>query len=193
MTLPAGTLPLRAPDDVFADVLRYEFGIDAEHCLLGNMPYKIPPDQKLYVVVFDDMGPVVGTATVLDTDSASPTYLKELQQSRMLHYIRAEVAGFIDDQGFDVAKATAAMIPGALNGFYSQQLQGKYKMQFGQAQQPINASDAEETRRLVRYMVRSNATVLHQVARTPPDGGYYDKFNGATTDGTVLPPAITTQ
>lgn len=191
--VPAGTLPERAVDDVVADVLAYEFALDAAHCLLGNMKYKIPPDQQLYVVVFDDMGPPFGVTAFLDQDEASPTFGQEVQQASVLHAVRVEVMGFLTDAGYDPAKAAANRLASALGGFYAQQLAGQYRMQVGRAQQPVNASDAEVTGRLVRYVARVNVTALHQTAKNPPGAGYFDKFNGATTDGTANPPEVQSQ
>jgi hypothetical protein len=189
-----GTLPARAVDDIIADIMKAEFSLDAEHCLLGNMRYKIPPDQKLFVVVFDDMGPPFGACTFLDIDETSPTYGLEVQQSTVLHTVRVETMGFIDDDGYDVAKDTAPKVTHALGGFLAQQAMGKYRLQIGRAQAPINATDTEETARLVKYVSRVNITALHQTAKAPPAGAdYFDKFNGATVNGSANAPEVITQ
>jgi hypothetical protein len=188
------TLPARAVDLVVADVLQYELGLDAAHCVLGNQKYRIPADRKLFVVVFDDMGPSYGQATFLDTNPESPTVGLEVQQSTILHAVRAEVMGYLGDNGEDVAKAAAPRVAGALNGLYAQQQMGLYRFKIGRAQSPVPATGAEETAELVRYMVRVNVTALHQTVKAPPPGAdYFDKFNGATIDGTINPPEVALQ
>ncbi len=103
------------------------------------------------------------------------------------------------DDGSEPAKEAAPRVAGALASFYSQQLQGQYRIQIGRAQSPLNATEAEETGRLLRYVVRANVTALHQVAKAPPGAGYDDKFNGATVpvdpdDRTSMPgPSLTAQ
>lgn len=193
-TPPVGTLPLMPPDELLQNILAYEFGLDEFHCLLGNQEYEIPADQKLYVVVFDNMGPPTGTCAFLDTDATSPTYGLEVQQSNVLHTLIVAMMGYIRDDGYDEAKAQAPRVPGALQGFFAQQLMGEFNLQFGRAQAPVNATGAEGVTRLVRYDFRVLTTVLHQVAKPPPKGvDYFDKFNGATEAGTILPPAVTLQ
>ena len=192
-TTPVGSLPILLPDEIAQNILAYEWELDAAHCVLGNMQYKIPSDDKLFVVVFDDMGPSFGQCDFLDTDPTSPTYLLEVQQSTILHAIRVEIMGYIKDDGYDVAKEHAALVANAFAGIFAQQLMGQYKLQFGRVQAPVNASAAEGANRLVRYHARTNTTVLHQRAKTPPGAGYDDKFNGATVDGKILPPALSVQ
>lgn len=192
--LPIGALPAIPPDELLQQIMAYEFSLDEFHCLLGNQEYKIPPDQELFAVVFDNMGPPFGQCTFLDTDATSPTYGLEVQQSTILHTLIVSIMGYINDAGYDVAKATAPRVPGALQGFFAQQLMSEFELQFGRAQAPVNATAAEGVARLVRYDTRLNATVLHQVAKPPPPGAdYFNKFNGATVDGTILPPAETLQ
>lgn len=192
--LPIGALPVIPPDELLQQIMAYEFGLDEFHCLLGNQEYEIPSDQKLFVAIFDNMGPPYGQCTFLDTDETSPTYGLEVQQSTILHTLIIALMAYITDDGYDDAKAQAPRVAGALQGFFAQQLMGEAQIQFGRAQAPVNATGAEGVARLVRYDTRLNATVLHQVVKPPPPGAdYFDKYNGATVDGTILPPTMTLQ
>ena len=186
------TLPDRAVDLVVMDVLQAELGLDAQHCLLGNQEYDIPND-SLFVVIFDDAGPAYGACDFLDEDATSPTFGLEVQQSTVQHTVRVAIMAFIRDDGYDEAKAKKEQVVHALGSIFSQQAMGQHRMSIGRPTQPVNASDAEGTRRLVRYDSAVKVTALHQTAKAPPGAGYYNKFNGATTDGTALPPPVTVQ
>lgn len=170
------------------DVLMAEMGLDAEHCLLGDQAWDIPADKKLFVAIFDQAPAPFGGATYLDTDETSATFGKEIQQGSFVHDVRIDIMSF--DNEARVRKEEVAL---ALNSFYSQQLQGQYGVQIGRAQAPVDASGAENSKMLLRYVVHVKITALHQKVKTPPKADYFNKFNGATADGTTNPPAITDQ
>lgn len=171
-----------------ADILVEELGLDAKHCLLGDQKWDIPADKLLFVVVYDDGGPVIGAANFLDTDSDSDTYLKEIQQETILHDVRVEMMSF--DSEARVRKEEAGM---AFASIFAQQIAGQYRVGIGRAQRAVNASDTETTGRLLKYVTHLNITALHQKVKTPPGAGYDDKFNGAVVDGTINSPEVQTQ
>lgn len=187
-TPPPGTLPAREVSKVVMDVLQLELGLDADHCLLGNQKWNIPNDKRLFVVVFDTVVGRTGACDFLDTDPASPYVGLETQQLNALHDCRVEMMSFDDE-----ARVRKEEIVLALQSIYAQQLMGKYFMGIGRPQDPVDASETEATARLFKFISHVNVTCLHQKVKAPPGAGYYDEFNGATTPGTILPPALSTQ
>jgi hypothetical protein len=183
----AGTL-VREVAKIACDILQAELGLDDAHCLLGNQPWEIPADKALFAVVFDMAGPAIGTTSHLDRDETSPTFGKEIQQSTVIHTVRVEIMSFDND-----ARTRKEEIGLAFASLYAQQLEGKYDIQIGRAQAPIDASDAEVTSRLLRFVVRVNITAMHQKVKAPPSADYFDKFNGATVDGSANAPKTETK
>ncbi len=169
---------------IVADILQVEMVLDESHCLLGNQKWDIPADKLLFVVVFDKAGPSFGAANYLDTDETSDTYGKEIQQSSVLHDVTVEIMSFDAD-----ARLRKEEVGMALASMYAQQQAEEYGIQIGRAQAPVDASDAEPTGTLQRFVIRTNITALHQKVKNPPTGtDYFNKFNGATVDGTIDPP-----
>lgn len=173
---------------IVADILGDEMTLDQEHCLLGNQKWDIPADQELFLVVFDQAAPAIGAANYLDTDEASATFGKEIQQSTVLHDVRVEM------MSFDASARLRKEEPGlALASIFAQQQAEKYGIQIGRAQTPVDASETELTGRLQKFVMHVNVTALHMKVKTPPTADYFNKFNGATVDGTIKPPKITDQ
>lgn len=182
-----GTLE-REVAKLVADVLQAEMVLDDAHCVLGNQKWDIPADKELFVAIFDQAGPVIGTANFFDADPASSTLGKEIQQSAVMHDVRIEIMSF--DASARLRKEEVSL---ALASIFSQQLQSKYRVQIARAQTPVDASDTEVTGRLQKFVVHVNVTALHQKVKDERTGTYYDKFNGATVDGTAKPPRIVEQ
>lgn len=186
MTTAAPTIA-REVSKIIADILGEELVLDPEHCLLGDQKWDIPADKKLFVVVFEQAGPPFGAATYLDTDEASSTFGKEIQQSSVLHDCRIEI------MSFDGEARARKEEPGlALAGLLAQQRAAEFGIQIGRAQSTVNASDAEVTGRLQRFVIHANVTALHQKVKEPPKADYFDKFNGATAPG-IAKPKVTDQ
>lgn len=185
-TPPAGTLPSREVSKILSDILGSEMCLDESHCLLGNQKWDIPADKKLFVVIFDQSAPPFGGVSFLDTDPDSSTNGSEIQQSNVLHDCRVEIMSFDSE-----ARLRKEEVGLALNSFLSQQKQAEFGIQIGRAQVPVDASDTEVTGRLFKYVIHVNVTALHQ--KVKPSAGYYDRFNGAVTDGSALPPQVNTQ
>lgn len=175
---------------ILADILAAELDLDSSHCLLGDQKWDIPEDKALFLVVFAQAGAPFGGVTYLDTDEASSTFGKEIQQATVVHDCRIEIMSFDNDA------RVRQMEPGlALNSLFAQQQAELYRIQIGRAQQPVNASDTEVTGRLQRFVIHVNVTALHQKVKTPPSADYYNKFNvrpGFTT-AAVNPPAVSDQ
>lgn len=186
--LAAGTRPTREVSKIVMDILSEEMSLDAAHCLLGNQKWNIPVDKQLFVVVFDTIAGRVGTANFLDTDPTSPYVGLETQQLTALHDCRVEIMSFDDE-----ARVRKEEVVLALQSIYAQQLMGQYLIQIGRPQNPVDASETEVSGRLFKFVTHVNVTCLHQKVKIPPGAGYNDKFNGATVDGTILPPALSTQ
>lgn len=188
MTTTSSTLT-RGVDQIVADVVAAELGLDAAHCLCGDQDWDIPPDAKLFVVVFDDDGPVIGEGSFLDVDPASPTFEKEVQTCAKMHRVRVEAMSLSDE-----AKARKEEIGLALTSQRAQQAMGQYGVSIGRPGQAVNASEAEVTRRLRRFVIAVNVTAVHRKVQAPPAGAdFFDKFNGAQADGTALPPSVATE
>lgn len=172
-----------------AGILLAELGLDEDHCLLGNQKWNIPADKQLFVVVFDSKGPAYGAANFLDTDEASATFGKEIQQASALHSVRVEIMSFDAD-----ARLRAEEVGLAMNSLYAQQQAEKYFVQFGRPQAPVDASETETTGRLQKFVINLNVTALHQKVKNPPAGAdYFNKYNGATEAGTADLPQISSQ
>lgn len=187
MTATTGTIA-REVAKVIADVLGAEMALDQAHCLLGDQKWNIPADKALFVVVFDQGGPTVGASNFLDTDATSDTYGLEVQQSSVLHDIRIELMSY--DSEARIRKEEPGL---ALSSIAAQQAEGLYLVQIGRAQTPVDASETEVSGRLLKFVTHVNVTALHQKVKTPPGSGYFDKFNGATADGSANPPEVDPQ
>lgn len=185
---PAGTLE-REVAKIVADLLASEMGLDEAHCLLGDQAWDIPGDKKLFVVVFDQAGPTIGAADYLDADASSSTYGKEVQQSSVLHDVRVEVMSLKSGE----ARVRKEEVGLALASIAARQAAGRYRVQIGRAQPPVDASETEVSGRLLKFVVHVNVTALHQKVKDPPAPGFYDKFNGATVDGSAKTPEVSTQ
>lgn len=179
----------REPAKIVADILQAEMVLNDAHCLLGNQKWNIPSDKELFVVIFDQAVPPIGATKYLDTDQTSPNFGKEVQQMAGVHDIRVEIMSL--DSGEARERKEEVIL--ALNSFYSDQLQEQYGIQLGRAQSPVDASETEATARLQKFVTHVNATVLHQKVKTMPKADFFNKFNGATVDGTAKPPETQTQ
>lgn len=173
---------------IVADILGTEMELDEAHCLLGNQKWDIPADEELFVVVFDQAAPPIGAANYLDTDEASATFGKEIQQSTVLHDVRVEIMSF--DASARLRKEEVGL---ALASILAQQQAEQYGIQIGRAQTPVDASETEVTGRLQKFVIHVAVTAMHMKVKTPPKADYFDKFNGATVAGTIKPPRITDQ
>ena len=176
----------REVSKIVADILQEEMGLDKDHSILGDQKWDIPKDKKLFVVIFDQAAPPTGAANFMDTDQESKTFGKEIQQSNVIHDIRVEIMSYDAD-----ARLRKEEVGLALASFFAQQLSGKYGIQIGRAQSPINASDTEVTGRMLRYVIHLNITALHVKIKDLPSADFFDKFNEATEDGTIKAPEIT--
>lgn len=173
---------------IVADVLGAELDLDPAHCLLGDQEWNIPTDKKLFLVVFDQSGPTIGAANYLETDPSSVDANKEIQQANSLHSLRIEIMSFNGD-----ARTRKEEVGLALASIRALQAAEAAGIQIGRAQAPVDASETETTRRLLKFVVRVNVTALHQKIKAPPGAGFYDKFNGATADGSAKSPEVNTQ
>lgn len=174
---------------IIADIMGAELELDSSHCLLGDQKWDIPEDKKLFLVVFAQAGAPFGGVTYLDTDEASSTFGKEIQQATVVHDCRIEMMSYDNDAR--VRQMEPAM---ALNSFFSQQQAELYRIQIGRAQTPVNASETETTGRLQKFVIHVNVTALHQKVKTLPPADYYNKFNVRPGYAeTVNPPAVSDQ
>lgn len=180
---PYGTIA-REVGKIVMDVLQEEMVLDAEHCLLGNQDWKMPPDQKLFVVIFDGAGPVIGQTTYTDMDPESPTLGLEIQEQAVVHDVRLESFSFDDE-----ARVRKEEIGMALGSYFAQLQESRWRVQIARAQTPVDASDTEVTERLLKYVTHVNVTALHRKVKTNAPAPYYDKFNGASVNGTANIPA----
>lgn len=171
----------REPVKVVADVIQAEMGLDDAHCLIGEQKWDIPPDKQLFVVFFDETIKRIGQTTKLDQTVSPPV---EVQTMSCLHPIRIEIMSYISTE----ARKRAPEVMLALESFLARDLMGKYNCQISSCQAPVDASAAEETGMLIRYVARVNVTALH--VKTKQNAGYYDKFNQATVDGSAKVPEI---
>lgn len=179
----------REVSKIVADVLQAEMGLDDAHCLLGNQKWDIPEDKQLFVVVFDQTPVPVGSTKYLDVDPLSKTLGSEVQQITVVHDVRVEIMSL--DSG--EARQRKEEVTLALNSIYADQLAEKYRIQIAKPQAPVDASETEATARLQKFVTHVNVTALHQKVKDPPKGDYFNKFNGATVDGTAKPPETKTQ
>lgn len=172
---------------IAVDILMSELDLDAEHCLLGNQKWDIPKDKALFVVVFAQAAPPYGGTSFVDNDSASPSFGKEIQQVTVLHDIRVEIMSFDNS-----ARVRAMEVGMAFASLYAQQLAERYNITIGRTQVPVDASDSEPTGRLQKFVTHTNIGALHQKVKGT-NADYFDKFNGATVDGSAKPPSIAAQ
>jgi hypothetical protein len=175
---------LREPAKVIADILKHEMNLDDAHCFIGDQPWEIPADAKLFVAVHDDGGPVVGVSSEIDTTS-NP--LKEIQKVTIVHDVRIEIMSLWPGNEARTRKEEVGM---ALESQYAQDVMDARNCSIGRIRALTNASESEVATRLLRYTVHANVTALHVKEKLNPP--YYDKFNGATVDGTANPPEVNT-
>lgn len=173
---------------IVAGILMEELGLDEKHVLLGDQQYDLPTDKGLFAIVFTSAAPPIGATSFLDNDETSSTFGKEVQQASVLHDCRVEVFSF--DQS---ARTRAVEVVMALVGFYAQQQAERYRVQIGRPSNPVDASETETTKRLLKYVCHVKITALHQKVKNLPGYGYFDKFNGATADASAKSPSIATQ
>ena len=170
---------------IIADILQEELTLDDAHCLLGDQKWRLPEDEAMFCVVFDDTIKPLGSVKYLDTVSTSPTLGSEIQQISGVHAIRVEIMSFSNE-----ARVRKEEVMMALNSLYAEQQAESAGIQIGRPQTPVNASDAEGTSRLLRYVIHVNVSALHQKVKVLPQYGYYDKFNNAVVDQTAKPPEV---
>lgn len=171
---------------IVMDILQFEMDLDAAHCLLGDQKWDIPTDKKLFMVIFDQSPKPFGAANFLNADQASANFGKEIQQGAFMHDVRIEMMSFGNE-----ARTRKEELGLALNSFYAQQLAEQYGIQIGRAQSPLEASETEVAGRLLKYVLHVNITAMHQKVKAMPEpADYYNKFNGATVDGTAKPPEV---
>lgn len=182
------TIP-REVAKVVADILVAEMGLDDAHCLLGNQKWDIPEDKQLFVVVYDKTPVPVGAAKFIDQNQASVTFGQEVQQATVVHDVLIEIMSL--DSGEARQRKEEVIL--ALNSFFSDQQAESAGVQIGRAQSPVDASETEATARLQKYVTHVNVTAMHQRIKPLPRWGFFDKFNGATVDGSAKPPQTTTQ
>ena len=177
----------REPAKVVLDILQEELGLDDAHCLMGEQKWDIPPDQNLFLVAFDGGGPVVLSRSTFNVTSNPPS---EIQQMTMMHDIRIEIMSYISNEA-RVRKEEVGM---ALESFHSRSVQELDNCQIYRIQHPVDASAAELTGQLIRYVAHVNVLTLH--TKTKPIVPYFSKFNippGPLNppEGTVNPPETT--
>lgn len=172
---------------IIADILQEELTLDDAHCLLGDQKWRLPEDEALFCVVFDETLKPFGAVKYLDTVTASPTVGSEVQQVAGVHTIRIEIMSFSNE-----ARTRKEEVMMALNSLYAEQQAELAGIQISRPQAPVNASEAEETARLLRYSINVNVTALHQKVKVPPQYGYFDKYNGATVDQSAEQPEVHT-
>jgi len=173
---------LREPAKIVADLVRAELELDTAHCMVGDQPWEIPSDTKLFVSVHDDGGPIIGVSSEID-ETVSP--LKEIQKSTILHDIRIEIMSLWPG---NEARTRKEEVVQALESQRAQDVMDAHNCSIGRVRSLVNASEAEVAGRLIRYTLHVNVTALHVKERLNPP--YYDKFNEATQDGTANPPLI---
>jgi hypothetical protein len=169
---------------VIADVLQAELDLDEQHCLLGDQKWTMPKDDKLFVAVFDDSPRAIGSANFRNAD------WDEVQQVNTLHDIRIEIMSFGPE-----ARTRKEEVIMALGSERARQTAERWNCQIAPvpASPLINASEAEVSARLLRYVVHFNLTRMHEKVVKSRGVDYFDKFNGATQDGSAKSPEVVTQ
>lgn len=179
----------REVSKIVADILQAEMGLEDDHCLLGNQKFDIPKDKKLFVVVYDKTPVPVGSTKFLEPDQASVNFGKETQQVTVVHDVLIEIMSL--DSGEARERKEEVLL--ALNSLFADQQAEEFRIQIAKPQAPVDASETETTARLQKFVTHVNITAMHQKIKAPPKGDYFNKFNGATTDGTANPPETKTQ
>lgn len=173
---------------VICDILQSEMSLDAKHCMLGDQDWQIPPDTKLFCVVFDDTAKTMASAKFIDADTS-----QETQQRSALHDVRIEIMSM----GSGEARARKEEPGMALDSFYAEQQAEANGIQIGRASEAVNASETEVSKRLIKYVTRVKVSVLHQKVKAPPKYDFFTKFNGDITDASQTheppPPATNSQ
>ena len=175
----------REPAKVVLDILQVELGLDDPHCIMGDQPWDMPPDKKLFLIARDLDGPVISTCSWLDTTVSPPV---EVQQSTVLHDILIEFLSYIDGE----ARLRKNEIGLAVESIASKQIQELNNCRVDRVFGLVDVSETEATGRLWKYQVHVHVTALH--TKTKPATSYFSKFNVAPgsanpPDGTVLPPS----
>ena len=173
---------LREPSKVVADVLISEMGLDDAHCVLGDQPWPIPPDTALYISVFESGPKIIGLKTEMD-DSNPP---REIQSGSGLYDVRIELYSLVPGKEARTRRMEVGM---ALASFAAQQAMAASSCQISRILEPVDASESEGAGQVFKYVIHVNVTALFQKIKTSML--YFDKFNGATEDGTANPPQET--
>ena len=175
-------LILREPAKVVADVLAHVMELDAAHCLLGDQPWDMPPDEAMYVSVHDDGSVTVSTKTELDETATPPA---ETMIRSAIHDVRIEVISLMPGTS---ARTRVSEVYMALTSFYAQYEMERYCCEMFHPEPVVNASESEPAARLLKYVTKVKVSALHRVVKI--EAPYYDKFNGATADGSANIPEV---
>ena len=179
----ADTSVLREPGKLVADILISEMGLDDAHCVLGNQPWPIPPDEKLYIAIYESGPKIIGLKTELD-QTTDP--MREIQSGNGLYDVLIEMQSLMPGNEARTRRTEVGM---ALASMEALRVMEAHSCRISQIQAPVDASDSEPAGRVLKYMIHVNVTASFQKIKTNPP--YFDKFNGATVDETAKSPEVT--
>jgi hypothetical protein len=168
----------REPIKVVADIQQFQLSLADDAVVLAYEKNLIPKSTGLYVSL-DYVGPAKCLANVNEVD---PETGAEIQSATYSHLVQIDLLSY--DASARRRKEEAAM---ALASVYAVQQMELYGISIARNPSPfLDASSAEPTKRLNRFVSTAQLFAVHRKVLPPPD--LYETFPGGITEGGPLKP-----
>lgn len=172
---------LTLTEQIIVDIIRHEMNLPANQVIIRSQNFKMPNDQKLYVIVGMIDAQVVSarlpTIRVIEDDSLNPVVI-ETQESQMNEYIQIDILSYTND-----AILKKAQIVHALNSIYAKQKQEENFFKIARNTRSfVNSSYAEGGSNLNRFSMTVSCLTWQRQEKEMTGNDYYDQFRTRVDD-----------
>lgn len=149
------------------DILKSEMQLENNQCWLYNSAWKIPADNRMYVVVSLDSQKVIGTKVFYEENENG---LEEILGSNLQASLSIDILSY-DNSAMERKEEILL----ALNSTFAQQIQEKYSFSIARNSFSFtNTSEVENSAMLNRYTLNFNVTYKTEKRKNVE---YYDSFS----------------
>lgn len=172
---------LTLTEQIIVDIIRHEMNLPANQVIIRSQNFKMPNDQKLYVIVGMIDAQVVSarlpTIRVIEDDSLNPVVI-EAQESQMNEYIQIDILSYTNE-----AVLKKAQIVHALNSIYAKQKQEENFFKIARNTRSfVNSSYAEGGSNLNRFSLTVSCLTWQRQEKELTGNDYYDQFRTRVDD-----------
>lgn len=170
-------------EQIIIDIIRKEMELPSNQVVVRDMNFKIPQDQKIYVIVgmidtqaYSAKSPTLKTVQV----GSDGEEVYEVQETQLNEYIQVDI---LSRSNQAILRKNDLIL--ALNSIYSKQKQEEFNCKFSRLPRSfVNSSYAEGGSQLNRFSLSFSCMTWYRKEKllSATGGNYYDDFDTRVDD-----------